>query len=310
VSSHVEAALSADYLAAKEGLAHRIRPAAILDVEGPDRVLFLHGQLTQDVKGLAVGQTRLAAGLTPRGKLVFIARLSALPDRLRLLLPAGSRGRVLEHLKKYAVFQKVSISDESEDLLRIGLYGAKSSSLDRAPGETMRLPGEGEFSAEIVAPASAREQIQNWLRARGSVPVSEESAEALRVEAGRPRFGRDADESHLADEVGLEEAISTTKGCYVGQEIVARLRTYGRLNRRFVGFRFPQGAIPAGALLKKPEDPEPGKIEQGRVTSSVLSPAFGPIGLGYAFREVPAGGSLVWAENPSLSALVRQIPFA
>ncbi len=143
----------------------------------------------------------------------------------------------------------------------------------------------------------------------GSVAVSETTAEILRVEAGRPRFGSDADESNLADEVGLDASISTTKGCYVGQEIVARMRTYGRVNRRLVGFRFPEGPIPPGSLLKRPEEPEAGKVEQGRVTSAVLSPAFGPIGLGYAFREVAIGGRLVAAAQPSLTAVVTPLPF-
>jgi folate-binding protein YgfZ len=298
-----------DYRAAKEGLAHRMRFAAILEVGGPDRVAFLQGQLTADIAALGMGEVRPAAGLTPKGKLIFLARIQVLPDRLRLLVSGSSRTRVLEHLRKYAVFQKASIVDASDDLLRIGLYGPQPDRLDQPPGEAVRLPGEGEFSAEMIAPAGAREEIEVWLRARGSALLSEETAEVLRVEAGRPRFGQDADESHLPDEVGLEAAISTTKGCYVGQEVVARLRTYGRVNRRLVGFRFPQTRVPPGALLKKPEEPSAGKVEQGRITSSVVSPRFGPIGLGYAFREVPVGGILVWAEDPSGSALVAELPF-
>jgi tRNA-modifying protein YgfZ len=145
-------------------------------------------------------------------------------------------------------------------------------------------------------------------RAR-SVAISETTAEILRVEGGRPRFGFDADGSNLADEVGLDASISMTKGCYVGQEIVARMRTYGRVNRRLVGFRFPEGPLAPGSLLKRPEEPEAGKVEQGRVTSAVVSPAFGPIGLGYAFRDVSLGERLVSAAQPSLAALVVALPF-
>jgi folate-binding protein YgfZ len=277
-------------------------------VEGDDRVAFLQGQLTQDVKAMRPGETRAAAGLTPKGKLLFVARLHALPDRLRLLLPPTSGESVLAHFHKYGVFQKVAVSDSSDAFLRVGLYGAAAAK-DLPEGSTL-LPAEGEFVGDILAPATARSELDAWLRARRLRPISEEEAEVRRIEAGRPRFGQDANESNLPDEVGLDEAISTTKGCYVGQEIVARMRTYGRANRRLVGFRFPEGTISAGSLLMLPEESEPGKIEQGRVTSSVLSPRFGAIGLGYAFRDVPPGGRLVCAADPSRFAIVAELPFA
>ncbi len=304
----VAGAVASDYRAAREALAHRIREPGILDVEGDDRVQFLQGQLTQDVTALGPGEARAAAALTPKGKLIFIARVIGLPDRLRLLVPARVRLPALDHLKKYAIFQKVSVIDRSEEFVRVGLYGPAAPALPAFP-TAPRLSGEGEFSAEFVVPTAAWGGLQELLSSVGSVPASAESAEILRVEAGRPRFGQDADESHLPDEVGMDSAISTTKGCYVGQEIVARLRTYGRVNKRLVGFRFPDGLLPLGSLLKTPEEKEAGKIEQGRVTSAVVSPVFGPIGLGYAFRDVPVGGRLVGAADPSRSAVVTALPF-
>jgi folate-binding protein YgfZ len=300
---------AADYRAAREKLGHRVRPAAILDVEGFDRVVFLQGQLTQDVARMAVGQTLPVAGLNARGKLLYLGRVHALSDRLRLLLSSSCRLSTLEHLRKYAVFQKVSVADRSEELVRIGVYGPGAACLGPIPEEATVLPGEAEFAAEIVAPSGALPALEGWLSRRGSAAVSSEIAEALRVEAGRPRFGQDADASHVPDEVGLGEAISTTKGCYVGQEIVARMRTYGRMNRRLAGFRFPQGEIPAGAILKLPHEAAPGKVEQGRVTSAVLSPRLGAIGLGYAYRDVAAGGSLAWVDDPSRTSVVCDLPF-
>jgi folate-binding protein YgfZ len=289
-------------------LAYRFRPTAIVDVEGADRVAFLQGQLTQDIAGMGMGETRPAAGLTPKGKMLFLSRVHVLPDRLRLLLPASSREAVLAHLRKYAVFQKITVLDSSDAFLRIALYGVAPA--EGLPENVTLLPGEGELAAEVLVPAAAREEMDVWLRARGMEPMPDDEAEIRRVERGRPRFGQDADQSHLPDEVGLDEAISTTKGCYVGQEIVARMRTYGRANRRLVGFRFPEGTIPAGSLLMLPEESEPGKIEQGRVTSSVLSPRFGAIGLGYAFRDVVTGGRLVSSADPSRTAIVAELPFA
>jgi folate-binding protein YgfZ len=301
--------VASGYRSAKEALAHRLRASAVLDIAGADGGAFLQGQLTQDVRGMAAGAARPTAALDPKGKLLFLARVVALEgERRRLLLPAAQRESALAHLRKFVIFQRVEIADRSEDFVRISLFGPAAAGF-AAPEHALRLPAEGEFSAELLADSPRRSEVERALEAAGSVALDEEAAEVLRVEAGRPRFGKDADTSNLADEVGLDHAISTTKGCYVGQEIVARMRTYGRVNRRLVGFRFPEGAIDAGSILKLAEEPEPGKIEQGRVTSSVVSPDFGPIGLGYAFREVPAGGRLVSAADPARSAVVSTLPF-
>jgi folate-binding protein YgfZ len=302
----IEAA-ARDYRAAKEGLAHRIRPSAVLDIGGPDGIHFLQGQLTQDVRSMAPGETRPAAALTPKGKLLFLARVMGLPEGgLRLILPAAERDPAAAHLKRFVIFQKVEITDRSQEFVRIALYGPAASAFS---ANALRLPGDGEIAGELLVETSKREDIERILERAGSLPMTGQTAEILRVEAGRPRFGQDADTSSLADEVGLDSAISTTKGCYVGQEIVARMRTYGRVNRRLVGFRFPEGPIEPGSILKRPEEPEPGKIEQGRVTSAVLSPVFGAIGLGYAFREVPVGARLAASEPPAREAVVASLPF-
>ncbi|MEP6767236.1 MAG: hypothetical protein ABJC61_01105 [Acidobacteriota bacterium] len=289
--------------------AYRVRPAAVLDVTGADRAAFLQGQVTQDVRRSEAGDVVPAAGLTPKGKLLFVARLIGMPDRLRLLLPAASREKVLAHLTKYAVFHKVAIEDRSSDFARIGIVGGPLPASAAFSG-WLALPGEFEFSGELLVPAADRDQASRTLEAAGAVSLDDASAEILRVEGGRPRFGQDADETNLPDEVGLSDAISTTKGCYVGQEIVARLRTYGRVNRRLVGFRFPEAALPPGTLLKRPDGPEDGKIEMGRVTSAVVSPRFGAIGLGWAFRDVAPGDRLVSAGSPGLSAVPSSLPFA
>lgn len=307
-SASASAAPPPAYSAARERLAHRFRAIAVVDVTGDDRTAFLQGQLSQEMRGLSRGETRPAAGLTPKGKLLFVARAVGGEDRVRLLLPASAGALVLEHLRRYGVFSKVGIEDRSADFLRLGLYGPDAPRLVFPP-EMDRLPGEGEFSAELLAPAARRAGLEGLLESAGSRPVPEETAEVLRVEAGRPRFGADMDSSNLPDEVGMDAAISETKGCYVGQEVVARLRTYGRVNRRLVGFRFPAGPAAPGTTLQRAEGETPSRTEAGRVTSAVVSPAFGPIGLGYAFRDVPVGGRLVEAGS-QLVAIVSALPFA
>ena len=299
------AAVPPDYTAALEGLAHRAR-AGVIAVDGPDRFDFLQGQVTQEVRGLAPGQSRPVAGLTPKGKLLYFGRLVGEAERVLLLLPGDAVPAVLAHLTKYAAFQKAGVRDATTEYVRVALYGPAAAGI-AVPEGGVRLPPEGELAAEILAPGAARAAILARLAEAGSLPVSKEAAEILRVEAGRPRLFRDADESNLPDELGLQEAISATKGCYVGQEVVARTRTYGRVNRRLVGFRFPKGAVASGTVF-----PDPGKpaLQLARVTSSVVSPRFGPIGLGFAFREVAEGATLSRAEGAGRTAIVCGLPFA
>jgi folate-binding protein YgfZ len=295
-----------DYAAAVSSLAHRERSTGILAIEGPDRVAFLQGQLTQDVKTLATGQTLPAAGLTPKGKLIYFGRVLALTDRILLLLPAACRSAAAAHLGKYAVFQKVTARDATAELFEIGLYGPRARTFE-PPSAATALPPDGELAGGILAPVAMRAELDARLAAAGSRLVQSETAEILRVESGRPRFGKDADESNLPDEIGLRAAISTTKGCYVGQEVVARLRTYGRVNRRLVGLRFPAGVIPAGTVILDPHKPD---LELLRVGSSVVSPRLGPIGLGLAFRDIADGSALTAPDESGRVALVTPLPFA
>jgi folate-binding protein YgfZ len=295
----------ADYVAAREHVAHFFLASGVIAVEGADRSAFLQGQLTQDVRGLAPGQSLPAAGLTPKGKLLYFGTVVGEPDRFLLLIDESARERVLAHLSKYAVFQKVVVRDASEEIAHFALYGPGSDALP-TPAGALRLAPRGELAGELLVPAPRRAEIESLLTAHGSFPVTEETAEVLRVEAGRPRLGRDGDDTNLPDELGLQDAVSTAKGCYVGQEVVARLRTYGRVNRRLTGFRFPQGPLPRGTVLPNPQKPG---HELGRVTSSVASPRFGDIGLGFAFREVPDGAELKSAEGAG-TAVVSPLPFA
>ena len=297
-----------DYLAAREALAHRVRALGVLEIEGPDRVEFLQGQLTQDVRGLGPGwdRARPAAGLTPKGKLIYFGRVANSGDRTLLLVPAGARALVAAHLAKYAAFQKVAVRDATEEHAVLGLYGPRAPALAAGFRDSL-LPPEGEFAAELFGP---RERLPEWERAlleAGSRAVSDEAAEILRVEAGRPRLGKDASDANLPEEVGLSAAISPDKGCYVGQEVVARLRTYGRVNRRLVGFRFPGEPISEGTVFPNPEKAD---HELGRVSSAVNSPRFGAIGLGLAFRDVPEGGTLADPTRPERRAIVSPLPFA
>ncbi len=295
---------SPDDAAAREGLAHRVI-AGVLAVEGGARAEFLQGQVTQDVRGLAAGESRPVAGLTSKGKLLYFGRLVGESERLLLLIPEEAIPAVAAHLARYAVFQKVSIRDASADYLRVALYGPAAAAWASPSG--VRLSPEGEIAGEILAPAAASGAIRESLAKAGSLPLTDSTAEALRVEAGRPKLFQDATDANLPDEIGLQAAISSTKGCYVGQEVVARLRTYGRVNRRLAGLRFAGALLPPGTVFP---DPEKEALERARVTSAVDSSRFGPIGLGLVFREVPDGAPLVLPGSSTVAATVCGLPFA
>jgi folate-binding protein YgfZ len=254
------------------------------------------------VRGLAPGDSRLAAGLTPKGKVLYVGRLVGEPDRFLLLLPRDAAIAVHAHLSKYAAFQKVSVRDVSDAFLLAALYAPADVA---APAGAVRLAGWGELSSEILAPAAVRPALEASLAAAGSAPIADEHAEALRIEAGRPRLGADATDANLPDEVGLEEAISRTKGCYVGQEIVARRKTYGKPTRRLVGLRFERDLLPPGTDLAAADRAD---RVLGRVTSAAISPRLGPIGLGIVLHEAPDGARLIAAGGAG-SATLAPLPF-
>ena len=283
-------------------LAHRRRSFGVLAVSGADREAFLQGQLTQDARGLRDGEARRMAGLTPKGKLLYFGWLVGEGDRALLLVPPGARDAARAHLTRFAAFQKAAVEDATDEYATWGVYGPVSD-LPRLDGVRL-LPAEGEMSGGLLAPACESGSVEAALAAVGSIEMPADDAEVLRVEAGRPRFGVDADDSNLPAEVGLEDAVSTTKGCYVGQEVVARLRTYGKASRRLVGFRLGGGAA-AGSVF-----PDPGKPshELARITSAVPSPRFGPIGIGMAARDVEPGRAL--SGPGGIAALVVPLPFS
>jgi folate-binding protein YgfZ len=159
-----------------------------------------------------------------------------------------------------------------------------------------------DLGVDVVCDAGATDAVRSALEAAGAVPVSEEAAEILRVESGRPRYGIDLDDKVIPQEAGLNErAVSFTKGCYVGQETVARLHYRGKPNRHL---RVLELSAPAetGAELKL------GEKVVGRLGSVAISPRFGPIGLALVRREAAPGDDLTVGDG-GMTATVAEPPF-
>jgi folate-binding protein YgfZ len=307
-----------------------------LGLTGADRVRFLHGQVTNNVKDLDPGEGCYAALVTAKGKMVSDLNVYCLPDELRLDIEPGLARTVKERLEKYIIADDVQVRDVSPDLALFSVQGPQAGAVLRS-ALSLELPatlltwrratdavhgdidcvnhpraaalGFDLFVPRATAPGAWRCLI-DAARAAGGGPAGWNALEVARVEAGIPRFHADMDEQTLAPEAGIDSrAISYTKGCYIGQEVIARVRTYGQVARALRGLRLPDGL----AALPQHGDKllHDGK-EAGFVTSAVASPRFrANLALGYVRRECNEEGTQlkVGMETGETTAVIVPLPF-
>lgn len=301
---------------------------------GADRLSYLHGLVTNDVKRLVPGSGCHAAFLTPKGKM--LADLTALHAGEELLLDCEPPlvATLLELLAKYLFFSEVTVTDRTAGrgvvhvagplapaaLEALGaaalppqLHDHLEAGLAGVPVRLVREDRGGEGGIDIRFPLDRRPLLLERLAAAGAVLAGRERLEAGRIEAGIPLWGRELDETVLPDEAGLRRnSISETKGCYIGQETVARIKTYGHVNRHLVGLLLPppgEGptAVEAGAALVAEG------ARAGHVTSVAVSSRLGrPVALAYVKRELAAPGTALAVESPDgpVPATVSPLPFA
>ena len=307
----------AEYRALVERCALALRSERrIVRLRGPRRAEMLNGLVTNRVTGLETNG-RQAMLLTPKGHVLTDLRVFPFGEALLLDVPQEGLPNLLAAFHKYLPPIHATHEDASDSLSLLGVYGPEAARAvadllgaipDRHLGcleveveglagvvvRDHRLAGDG---VEIVvprevAPAVVR-RLLPMLRSRGGGVAGSRALDVVRVECGIPRYGVDISEANLAQETGLEaEAISYDKGCYLGQEVVARVHFRGHVNRHLSGFEFRADPPPNGTVLHTDD----GK-EVGLVTSAVESPEYGPIGLGYVRREVAAGVELRWTDG-------------
>jgi folate-binding protein YgfZ len=294
-----------------------------LEVSGPDAAEFLQGQVTNDVLALEPGTGCYAAMLTPKGRIVAdmrILRRSA--TELWIDTPGEALEQVSRDLRMYKIGRQVEIADRSSERTTLSLIGPAARALaGEALGAGVLLPdlGEHAFSEtgaasrtvlavatdlgiDLIGAPETLEETARVLADAGAEPVSPAAAEIARIESGRPRLGFDMSEENLPGEAGIvSRAVSFTKGCYVGQEPVARMYHRGHPNRHLRGLRLTAPAERSVPLLA-------GEREVGRVTSVAQSPRLGPIALAMIRREVVPGDQVrLGAEGPP--ADVVELPF-
>jgi folate-binding protein YgfZ len=316
MSETVSVELDAEYRQLREecGLVDR-SDRAVIAVTGPDAAEYLQAQLTNDVESLGVGEGQYAALLDRKGHMQSDMRVLRAGEEEILVETEGvARDAVTRHLTMYSVGRDVAVADLSAERAVLSLIGPRSVEIAGCAALPLNFcettgvggieclaVGTGE-GIDLIAAAGDRERLREALLEAGAVEVSSAAAENLRIESGMPRFGAEMGNETMPAEAGIvETAVSFTKGCYIGQETVARLHYKGRPNRHLRGLRLSGQAEP-GATLRL------GEKEVGRLGSAGVSPALGPIGLAILRREAEPGAELVVGED-GVTAEVTALPF-
>jgi folate-binding protein YgfZ len=308
--------LSTDYRAITEacGLLDRSERGK-LALSGADAASFLQGQVSNDVEGLASGAGCYAAFLTPKGKMLGDLRILNAGDELLLDTERVALQALFNMIRRFSIGYQVELHKRTVESGLLSLIGPDAAALagaDALPSEEhahIPLPIGGirtrairtDVGVDVLCDAPDTDALRAALEEAGAVAVGEAAAECLRVERGRPRYGIDLDDTVIPQEAGLNErAVSFTKGCYVGQETVARLFYRGKPNRQLRGLALSGPAEPGDEVTF-------GGRAVGKLTSASQSPRFGAIGLALVRREAPPGSTVLVGGD--VSAQVIELPF-
>ncbi len=300
-------------------------------VSGRDRASYLQGLLTNDITALKAGEGCYAAYLTPQGRMITDLSVYELGDVILITLGLTETDALLAKLDQFIFSEDVQLGDVTKTFFGLAVVGPESARIVSAvldpspsvlpsladegnlrarfggqPAIVLRISDTGEPGYEVLVEASQRDGLAAAFRALGATDLDPAVADVLRIEAGIPKFHRDMDEETIPLEAGIEaRAISLTKGCYVGQEVIIRVlhRGHGRVARKLVGLTL-DGAVapPTGTPV------DVGGREIGRTTSSCISPALHrPIALAYLHRDFLEPGARVSVNG--VGATVAALPF-
>lgn len=305
--------LTEDYRSIRESSAiGAVAERRQIAVTGTDRATYLQGLLTNDIVALQPGSGCYAAWLTPQGRMLTDMYVLQSERMILLDVPVMAEQPTLARLDQFLFSEDVQIASLSDHLASVWVHGPRASAVlenvltgtqgldawslyhhaqlvfGETPVAVARIDQLGVPGFCLYVERARAADLIAGLEAAGAHAVSADAIETARIEAGYPVFGVDMTEDILPLEAGIEDrAISFTKGCYVGQEIVIRVlhRGQGRVAKKLVPLMFPEVPQPAGAKLHA------GDREVGYVTSAAVSPRLGPIGLGYVHRDFLAPGS-------------------
>ncbi len=307
----------------------------LIAVAGADRRTYLHALLTNDITALTPGTGCYAAWLTPQGRLITDLMVHELGDLVLLDVHESVKDDVLARLDRFVFSEDVKLGDVTGTFASAGVHGPDAARVMSAalsdpsarleafvPYQNIRLPFDGDSAIiarddelgvkgfTVYVDGTRLDRLVGLLAAAGARAVAADAADVVRIESGRPAFGVDMDEQTIPLEAGIESrAISFTKGCYPGQEVIIRVlhRGGGRVAKRLVGFALDGARVPSsGAVVMA------GDREAGHVTSAAHSPALArPIALGYVHRDFAEPGTRldVLIAEEHTPATVAALPF-
>jgi folate-binding protein YgfZ len=308
------------------------RDRGLIEITGNDRASWLHNLVTNAVKTLRPGEGNYAFATNAKGRILFDGNIVVLADRIWFDVDRRYAAKALAHFDRYIITEDVSVRDRSDEYCRMTLLGPRAADIAGALGATQarvmasigsttvplvgkqRLLVRNDFAGVLglelyVESADAAACWQRLLEIGRPVirPVGQAAVDVLRIEAGIPVYGQDIDEETLpAETQQLERAVSFSKGCYLGQEVVERMRSRGALARKLVGLKLSgTGGVHPGNALNVDG------VEVGRLTSLCESyAAGGTIGLGYIKSSHAVPGTVLTVEStPAVSASVHVLPF-
>src|SRR4051794_3339417 len=308
--------LDGQYRALREEAGYLPRDRAVLIVRGGDAAEYLQGQVTNDIEALAPERGCYAALLDRKGHVQSDMRVLHLDNgEIWLDLERGTAPGVLQHLRTYSIGRDVEIDDATESWTITSLIGPRAGALAGFEGlgpehaqrfrewdGTEVLAVATDVGLDLITKTGQAAKLAGLLEAAGAVEVSEPAAEIVRIESGRPRFGLDMGPESMPAEASItDRAVNFEKGCYIGQEPVARLHYRGKPNRTLRGLRLSSPADHGDPLLL-------GEREVGTIGTAGLSPALGPIALAIVRREAGEGDRLAVGEG-GVTAEVVGLPF-
>jgi folate-binding protein YgfZ len=294
----------------RAGRAAARAPLELLELAGPDRERILHGLTTGEVRKLAPGTAVEGFFTSAQGRILADYRLLAREDRFWLLLPSGTAAPVAAHLEKYRLASNVDVRPHPGLPILSGYRSIPESFVGDGEAVATLDPAARakRFLLLPAAPEQAREP-EAWMRTTTEKlclrRVREEALELARIEDGDLHFGFDFGGDNFPQETGREAAVNYSKGCFLGQEVVARIHYRGGVQKRPCGLRFAAEAPPAAGV----ELTLDGRAV-GRATSVAVSPRHGAIGLGILHqRGAEIGTLLAWEGGPAEGATVVSLPF-
>ncbi|MCM3874621.1 MAG: aminomethyltransferase family protein [Pyrinomonadaceae bacterium] len=316
-----------------------LSPRGRFQVSGSEAVQFLNGLITNDMKTLGENRWMPAAFPSVQGRLIASVRVVRKPDDATGKKPVpvflidtepATSVAVFKTIERFTLAGDFHVVDLTSQTALMSLQGKRAHDVIRSvTGDSacelsahggsqvewqqtsltvLRATHTAEDGFDIFVSAAQATSLWGAFVQAGATPVGQDALDRLRIEAGVPRYGTDMDETNVVTETNLDEAVSYTKGCYIGQEIIARIKYRGHVAKKLVGLVFDRGRkIDKDAIIKSTDDKE-----IGRITSHTLSPHLGnTIALGYVKYDYLAPGTevRVTSSQGDLQAKVVELPF-